>query len=224
MDIKKETSDAARMSGVRFAYRNEDVLGNVDLTVPFGEVTLLVGENGSGKSTLLSLLLGELEPAAGTIEVLGRSVRDASPADWRKVGYVPQAASSSMRDFPATVAELLRASFLGGRKEARTAVERALAEQGIAGLERHLLRELSGGQMQKVLLARAAINDPRLLLLDEPTSGLDQPSVDAVAAFARQKAASGAGVLMITHDLERIGSHAGGWRRLRLKDGEVHDA
>ena len=78
--------------------------------------------------------------------------------------------------------------------------------------------------MQKVLLARAAINDPRLLLLDEPTSGLDQPSVDAVAAFARKKAASGAGVLMITHDLERLGSHADGWRRLRLKDGEVHDA
>ena len=78
--------------------------------------------------------------------------------------------------------------------------------------------------MQKVLLARAAINDPRLLLLDEPTSGLDQPSVDAVATFARKKAASGVGVLMITHDLERLGSRTDGWRRLRLKDGEVHDA
>ena len=212
------------MSGVRFAYRDEDILRGVDLALPFGEVALLVGENGSGKSTLLSLLLGELEPTEGDIEVLGHDIRLMVPDDWKQVGYVPQAASSSLRDFPAGVGELLRASFAGPRKEARAAAKRALAEQGIPELGRRLLRELSGGQMQKVLLARAAINEPRLLLLDEPTSGLDQASVDGVAAFARAEAEEGAAVLMITHDLERLGAVRRSWRTLRLRNGVVVDA
>ena len=219
-----DTRDAARMDGVSFSYGEERVLNGLALEVPYGEVTLLVGENGSGKSTLMRLLLGELEPEKGTIEVLGHAVGQLAQGDWLKVGYVPQAASSALRTFPATVGELVRASAAGPRREARARVAAALNEQGAGDLAGHMLGELSGGQLQRVLLARACVNDPRLLLLDEPTSGLDQQSVDGVARFVQAQVESGRAVLMITHDVARLGSLAKMARSLRLENGGIDHA
>lgn len=219
-----DTRDAARMGGVSFSYGGERILEGLSLEVPYGEVTLLVGENGSGKTTLMRLLLGELEAEEGTVEVLGHPVDRLSQDDWLKVGYVPQAASSALRTFPATVGELVRASVVGRRREARRRAEAALAEQDAKALAHHMLGELSGGQLQRVLLARACVNEPRLLLLDEPTSGLDQPSVDGVARFAHAQAAGGKAVLMITHDVARLGSLTGACRVLRLENGGISHA
>ena len=219
-----DTRGAARMDGVSFSYGGERVLNGLSLEVPYGKVTLLVGENGSGKTTLMRLLLGELEPEEGTIEVLGRPVGQLAKEDWLKVGYVPQAASSTLRTFPATVGELVRASVVGARRNGRERARAALAEQGAGALSNHMLGELSGGQLQRVLLARACVNDPSLLLLDEPTSGLDQQSVDGVARFVRAQAEEGKAVLMITHDVARLGSAANSCRILRLERGTITHA
>ena len=216
--------DAARMSGVSFSYKEEPVLRNASLEVPFGEVTLLVGENGSGKSTLMRLLLGELRPTAGSIEVLGREVSELSAREWENVGYVPQAAASSLREFPATVEELVAASALGRRAQARARAADALKAQRVSGLRKHLLCELSGGQLQKVLLARAAVNGPRLYLLDEPTSGLDRDAAAEVASFAAEQAKAGAAVLMITHDVARLQRVGPARRVLQLENGVVSHA
>ncbi len=209
------------MDGVSFSYAGERVLEDLSFEVPYGKVTLLVGENGSGKSTLMRLLLGELEPEEGVIKVLGRPIDRLTQGDWLKVGYVPQAASSALRAFPATVGELVRASVVGTHREARERAKAALAEQDADALACHMLGELSGGQLQRVLLARACVNDPSLLLLDEPTSGLDQQSVDGVARFVRTQAEEGKAVLMITHDVARLGALSEAAQTLRLQNGGI---
>lgn len=173
---------------LNFAYGSVPTLSGIDLTVAEGEFLGIVGPNAGGKSTLLKLILGLLQPQSGTIRVLGRLPRAAS----RRLGYVPQYPSFP-RDFPITVEQVVQLGRLGldrnggqgggrwhtlwpGRMSGvdREAVHRALAEVEAGDIAKRQIGSLSGGQLQRVLLARALVGEPRILILDEPTANIDQ--------------------------------------------------
>ena len=165
-----------------FSYGTRPTLSDIDLQVSEGEFLVIVGPNAGGKSTLLKLILGLLEPQSGNVKVLGRSPASAS----RLLGYVPQYPSFP-RDFPITVEQVVQLGRLGKRDsrwqalwpgrfsgDDREAVQRALAEVEAGDLAKRKIDSLSGGQLQRVLLARALVGEPRILILDEPTANIDQ--------------------------------------------------
>lgn len=176
---------AARGLTVRLGRRL--ILDSVDIIVARGEIVTIVGPNGSGKSTLLRALIGAVRPDAGRVE----------RAPGLRIGYVPQKLQIDGA-MPITVRR-----FLGGRR-ARGA-SAALEEAGAADLADRQMTDLSGGQLQRALLARALTASPDLLLLDEPTQGLDQPGAAAFYLLIEAvRARSGCAVLMVSHDLHVV--------------------
>lgn len=171
-------------------YGRTRVLHGVSLRIERGEIVTVVGPNGSGKSTLLRCLIGAEAPTRGRI------LRAAG----LRVGYVPQKLHIDPT-LPITVRRFLDLPLRAGAGEAR----KALAQAGAEGLEGRQMADLSGGQFQRVLLARAILQRPDLLLLDEPTQGLDQPGA---AAFYRSlegiRARLGCAILMVSHDLHVV--------------------
>lgn len=167
-----------------------EVLHDVTLTLAAGEIVTVLGPNGSGKSTLLRALLGILPVAAGHVQ--------RQPG--LRVGYVPQRLAID-RTMPITVRRFLS---LPCRVTDAAAAE-ALTRTGMAGQSGQQMTALSGGQLQRVLLARALLNAPQVLMLDEPTQGLDQPGE---AAFYRLietvRRDTGAAILMVSHDLHVV--------------------
>lgn len=158
-----------------FSYDGLCVLDEVDLAVPRNEFLGVVGPNAGGKSTLLKIILGLLEPSRGTVKVLGRSPRRAR----KRLGYVAQYPTFP-RDYPINVEQTVLMGRLGitrspagySRADAEAAA-RAMQETEIDHLGSRRLNTLSGGQLQRVLVARALVSQPEVLLLDEPTSNID---------------------------------------------------
>lgn len=178
------------VENISVGYGAQTVLRNVSLNVEPGEIVTVVGPNGSGKTTLLRALIGAARLSSGRI---------TRRPDLR-IGYVPQKLHIDPT-LPLTVERFLRLP--GGA--ARSACADALVRAGVPDLSGRQMSALSGGQMQRVLLARALINMPELLLLDEATQGLDQLGS---AAFYRQidevRRDTGCAVLMISHELHVV--------------------
>jgi zinc transport system ATP-binding protein len=171
-----DTRPVIDVQHAHFAYGAVPVLEDVELSVQRGEFLGLVGPNAGGKSTLLKLILGLLEPGAGRVLVLGQTPRRAR----RRLGYVPQYPPFA-RDFPISVGDVVLMGrlglgrMLGGwRRADRDAAQRALAEVEADDLAGRPIGTLSGGQLQRVLLARALVGEPEVLILDEPTANIDQ--------------------------------------------------
>ena len=175
--------------GISVAYGRRVVLKDVDFTIEPGEIVTIVGPNGSGKSTLLRALLG-MVPVDGKIQ------RKSGLA----VGYVPQKLALD-RSLPMPVASFLN---LPNPKSRQVRAD-ALLRVGLPDVERRQISELSGGQLQRVLLARALLTEPDILVLDEPTQGLDQIGEAAfykLIETVRQE--TGVAVLMVSHDLHVV--------------------
>ena len=191
-----------RLRQVTASYGGDAVLTRIDLDLGAGEFVGIVGPSGSGKSTLLRVLLGTVQPAAGTME---------RPAGIR-IGYVPQVEQINW-DFPVTVAECVLMSRVRGRilpwasREEKAEVARVLERLGIGDLAGRHIRALSGGQQQRVFLARALIARPDLLLLDEPTSGVDVRTRHEILHLLGELHAGGLGIVLTTHDLNGIAAH-----------------
>ncbi|NOX40359.1 MAG: metal ABC transporter ATP-binding protein [Alphaproteobacteria bacterium] len=177
------------LSGVRLSFDGVQVLHDVDMEIRPSEIVTIVGPNGSGKSSLLKCLIGALVPSSGTV---ARKIG-------LKIGYVPQKLSLDAA-FPITVGRFLR--LRDGTARAYKEIEKRV---GIERLVERQLSELSGGQLQRVLLGHALIGQPDLLVLDEASQGLDQP---AVAGFYRLidevRHEFGCAVLMVSHDLHVV--------------------
>lgn len=220
------TPPPLRARGLAFGYRPDArVLRGVDLALAPGVLTCALGPNGTGKTTLLRLLLGDLAPEAGEVLLEGRPVAAFSPRERaRRVAYVPQAATSA---FAFTVRELVgmgrwpHQGALGLPSFAdREVVERALARTGSLPVAERTLAELSGGEAQCAMIARALAQQPRVLLLDEPTSHLDLRNQLLVLGLVRDLAREeGVAALCIAHDVNLAARFAD--RLCLLRDGRV---
>jgi iron complex transport system ATP-binding protein len=183
-----------------FAYRGGRALfSGLDLTVGRGEVLCVLGPNGVGKSTLLRCVAGLERLSAGTVQVLNANV-----VPGRSTGFVPQSDQPVFAFDVRTVVEMGRAPHLSwtampGPHDTEI-VERALLRLGIAHLADRLYPELSGGERQLVMIARALAQEPALLILDEPTSHLDFANQAGLLELVRGLANEGLAVLMTTHD------------------------
>ncbi|MFF8472471.1 metal ABC transporter ATP-binding protein [Streptomyces sp. NPDC015414] len=192
------------MRGVTAELGARPVLRGVDITVGRGEVVALLGANGSGKSTAIRTIIGQVPAAAGTIELFGTPRR--AFRDWARVGYVPQRTTAA-GGVPATVSEIVSSGRLSRtrfglfRRADREAVRRALELVGMADRAGDPVNALSGGQHQRVLIARALVAEPELLIMDEPMAGVDLASQEVLAATLREQVARGVTVLLVLHEL-----------------------
>jgi zinc transport system ATP-binding protein len=198
--------------GVTFGYGAEPVLQDVDLRVEPGEFVALVGPNGSGKTTLLKLLLGILEPDAGSVTLFGRPPGNGGRSHPRgRLGYVPQRPALGS-ELPATVREIVATGRLAEgawwrRPSAadRDAVEHAIASVDLAEQAGAPVNELSGGQQQRTFIARAFAGEPDLVMLDEPIAGVDTAAQRRFRdALVHLIAEHGAGVLLVSHELSAV--------------------
>ncbi|MBP9111187.1 MAG: ABC transporter ATP-binding protein [Polyangiaceae bacterium] len=198
----KRTLDVSNVS-VRF--HEKVVLKNVSFFVPVGEFLCLCGPNGAGKSTLLKSILGLHRPSSGAITIAGLPLREGR----KKIGYVPQRKSFD-RDFPATALEVVVANLRGGwpfriREDERELAKKALVRTGAEKLIDSQMRDLSGGETQRVFLARALITQPELIILDEPTAGVDVGGraaiVDLLSDISRSDTIA---AILVTHNIQAI--------------------
>lgn len=166
------------------------ILSSVDLQVKRGEILTLIGPNGAGKTTLLRVALGLLKPRSGQV------VRRAG----LQIGYVPQKLHPD-RSFPMSVGRFLGLSMKG----AAAKISDVLHEVGGDGLEHSPLSTLSGGELQRVLLARTLLRNPELLVLDEPVQGVDvHGQVELFQIITKLRDKRGCAVLMVSHDLHLV--------------------
>ncbi|MEN8174423.1 MAG: ABC transporter ATP-binding protein [Pseudomonadota bacterium] len=196
------------LEGVTFSYGAPLVLEDITMEVEAGEFLGIVGPNGGGKSTLLKIILGLLEPTRGRVEVLGKSPRHAS----RAIGYVPQFVPFS-REFPISVEETvllgrLRPGRLWHRftRADREIARSAMRETRVDDLRDRPLATLSGGQLQRVLIARALACEPEILILDEPTANIDLRGETDIFDLLRSLH-SHPTILVVSHDIGFISQY-----------------
>ena len=198
-------------------------LRGVNLTVETGEFVCIMGQSGSGKSTLLTILGGMCHPSAGTVEVDGTALyglNDDGLADFRArhFGFVFQSFHlvpylTALENVMLPLAPLKLAA-----AEKRSMAAEALEQVGLAGKQGRLPGKLSGGEQERVAIARAVVNRPAILFADEPTGNLDSTTSDQVMGLFAQLHQAGQTIVMVTHNPEN-GSYA--QRTIRLKDGLV---
>jgi zinc transport system ATP-binding protein len=196
-------SAAVSLEHVTFSYDHHVVLNDITADIPTGSMTSVIGPNGSGKTTLLRVMLGLEQPQDGFVHIFGEHPRHAR----HRIGYVPQHLQFD-RSFPITVTEFLQ--FSAPELSAR-AVHEHLSHLGAGSLASAVLGNLSGGQLQRVLIARATIREPELLFLDEPASGVDvsgeRTFYELIAHLHTQHSVT---VVLISHEVDivrRISDH-----------------
>ena len=182
---------------------------NITFSIEEGRIVAIIGPNGAGKTTLIKAILGIIPYDTGSVSLFGRPFKGINSHN--KVGYVPQRLEFD-RTFPLTVSELLHFtvpplySFLfRKRKEEREHIDRLLHIVGAQDLKDRRVGSLSGGELQRVMIAKAIVNEPRLLILDEPASGVDiegqERFHDLVRRLSKEK---GLTVILISHDLNVV--------------------
>ncbi|MEU8758509.1 ABC transporter ATP-binding protein [Streptomyces sp. NPDC048659] len=198
------TTTAVRLRGLRRHHRDVRALDGVDLDLPAGGFTAVMGPSGSGKSTLLQCAAGLDRPTAGTVEIGGIRLdglgeRRLTLLRRERIGFVFQ--SFNLLPTLTAAQNVALPLLLAGRRPPRARVSEALARVGLAGRERHRPAELSGGQQQRVALARALITSPAVLFGDEPTGALDSTTGREVLDLLRGLVdGTGQTVVMVTHD------------------------
>ena len=191
------------VKNVRLAYDGVTILDNINFSVNRGDYFCIVGENGSGKSTLMRAILS-LKPVSGG-EIIMNGIKSS------EIGYLPQR-MNSRRDFPASIYEVVISGCGGStlfyrsehKKKAAAAIERV----GLTGMEKRCFSELSGGQAQRVLLARALCAAKSLILLDEPIAGLDPEATADMYNCIESLNRDGMTVIMISHDIASVLKYA----------------
>jgi zinc transport system ATP-binding protein len=193
-----------------FTYDSQPALEDITFSVRPGEFTAVLGPNGSGKTTLLKLALGLLRPNRGMVNLFGDSPERFKR--WQRVGYVSQTVEGLYSRFPATVEEIVAQGLYRGvdplsvvRSPGRREVVVALEAAGIDHLRRRRISDISLGQQQRMLVARALISSPELLLLDEPVAGIDAAGQEQFHAMLRRlNQENGMAILIVSHDIGAV--------------------
>lgn len=196
-------NEVIKVENLTFEYSDTAVLKNVNFKLYKGDFLGIIGANGAGKSTLIKLILGLLSPDSGKIELFGTDFAKAR----KRIGYVPQKANSFNTDFPATVKEVVRANLFAEKglfkpytKKDDEKVNTALELVGMTQYKDKLIGSLSGGEQQRVFIARALVREPELLLMDEPTVGIDAKSVRDIMDIIKKLNSNGMTIIMTNHD------------------------
>ncbi len=203
------TAPVIEVEDVWVRLRGHTVLEEVNVAVYPDDFYAIIGPNGGGKTTLLRVILGLLRPTRGTVRILG----ETGGAARRKIGYVPQFRTFDF-EYPITVREMVLSGRLGHitriprryDEEDHTRAQEALETMGIAGLADRQIRNLSGGEQQRAIIARALVGDPKVLLLDEPTVYVDAPTAAQfyhILDWLRRQMA----IVLVTHDIGVIPEH-----------------
>ena len=185
------------VSNLTFGYDYRTVLKDIHFSLKSGDFLAIVGNNGSGKSTLIKCVLGINKIPSGKILLDDIDITDYK--NFRNIGYVPQKFDDFNYEFPITVNEILNASRYSSLSEDDVLL--VLDKIGILELQNENINNLSGGQLQRVFIARALMNEPKLLILDEPTVGVDKENVTAFYKAINELNAEGITVILITHNL-----------------------
>jgi zinc transport system ATP-binding protein len=183
-----------RSENLCFSYNGsaQYILDNISLYIKDGEYVSILGENGSGKSTLIKLMLKLLKPTRGTIV-----------CDTRRIGYVPQKNDFSNAQFPITVYEMLNSYRKLLRIKGKNDIIESLNWVRMSEYKDALVGTLSGGQCQKIFIARALIGNPQLLILDEPSTGVDANSQKEIYGFIKKvNAENGITIVSVEHNLD----------------------
>ncbi|MDD4091421.1 MAG: metal ABC transporter ATP-binding protein [Smithellaceae bacterium] len=203
-----------RVEELTFCYNGTEVISEIGFAVERGVYLAVVGPNGSGKSTLVKNILGILKPQQGRVELFGRRLDDFT--QWEKIGYLPQRLNGLNTHFPGTVAEIVQ---MGLTKKDPALLADTLDMMAIGHLARRLIGDLSNGEQQRAMLARALIRRPELLIFDEPTTALDPETRDIFYALTQELSRKeGTTVVLVTHDSGVVGQYA---RHLLYLDKKV---
>jgi iron complex transport system ATP-binding protein len=216
---------AIDVQNISHAYGDLPVLNNITFSVSKGDFFIIIGPNGSGKTTLMKVLSGILKPQNGQLEIIGRSIDNYTRKNLAQtVAFVPQTIPV---DFPFTVTEIVlmgRSPYLGmlGLEQEidLEIAQQAITFTGIEHLAHRKLDQLSGGEQQRVFIARAICQQPQVILLDEPTSSLDLAhQVRLMDLMERLKTDKGVTIVMVSHDVNLAAMY--GNRLLLLNQGQI---
>lgn len=213
------------IKNLKFGYNENQILKNVNLSLDEGDFAVISGKNGSGKSTLIKLILGELKKDKGIIKLFGIDMEDFKNFD--KIGYVPQVNEAIKVAFPVSAREYVGLNlykefsiFNTITKKSKSKVENTFSTLKIKDLIDRPFNKLSGGQAQRVMIARALVNNPDILILDEPTVGIDQKSKENfLDLLVHLNTHHNISILMITHEMDILGDYVD--KVFKLKDGVI---
>jgi zinc transport system ATP-binding protein len=209
MPVTKSVLDVKNLT---YAYNHWPVIEDITFSLFQGDYLWVIGPNGSGKTTLIKNILGVLTPKSGTIRLFGQDLREFD--QWNKIAYVPQKISFFDPYFPASVREVCAMGLLsergrhlreGAADGAR--VDEALDRVGIRQIKDRRIGELSGGQLQRVLLAKALITHPQLLFLDEPTAAVEPTVRQDFFSIVDDLNSKGTAIVLINHDIAGMNIH-----------------
>ncbi len=182
------------------SFDKNEVLRNININIKQGEIVAIIGPNGSGKSTLLKAILG-LIPYQGKITIFDQPITKITD----KIGYVPQKFEFD-KTFPLTIREFLEIS---EKNVTNKEINHALNEAEMSAHQKQLIGQLSGGQLQRILIARAILKQPEILFLDEPTTGIDiEGEMDFYQMIKHQNEYHKVTVIMISHEISMVYKHA----------------
>ncbi len=194
--------DFINIENLNFSYDGSKVLENISLDIAKDEFLCITGINGAGKSTFIKLLLGFLQPESGSIKYNFD----------KNLSYVSQTVLDINKSLPITVGELVSLSLISekklSKKDKNDKVDKILKDINILDIKNKKIGELSGGQIQRVFIAKALLNKTNCIVLDEPTASIDKKSVSDICCLLAKLNKQGITIIMITHDVNSIISHA----------------
>lgn len=200
-----------QIKDLNYQIAGKDILQNIQLEIPKGVFAAIIGPNGAGKSTLIKLIMGLIPLQTGEIHISGKA-----QADWLKehnFGYLPQREEFD-RDFPATALDIVLMGIAGsiplGRRCKASHKAKALAVMQKCGIKekaQSFIGTLSGGEFQRVMLARAILSDSPYLILDEPEAGIDKVGVKSFFALLKELNEEGKTIISISHDLHTLSEY-----------------